>query len=166
MVKIQFAIWQHKPANDCPWLTGASVQMDSSKSSIFLSNFKGQISLEFLFIFLIFISALSLFLFQFSKTKTSADQHFQEIMMRKYGSDISSTINSLCILGQGNVREINVYFLDPVNITSQDNSLFISSNNFTLEYTTSCKLAQNSMITKGPSLIINHTGDRIQIKVK
>jgi uncharacterized protein (UPF0333 family) len=140
--------------------------MDSSKLSIFLSNLKGQISLEFLFIFLIFISALSLFLFQFSKTKTSADQHFQEIIMRKYGSDISSTINYLCILGQGNVREINVYFLDPVNITSQDNSLFISSGNFTLEYTASCKLAQNSMITKGPSLIINYTGDRIQIKVK
>lgn len=127
---------------------------------------KGQISLEFLFIFLIFVSALSLFLFQFSKTKTRSDNYFQELMMRKYGSDISSTINVLCILGQENVREINVYFLDPVNITSQDNSLFISSGNFTLEYTTSCKLAQNSMITKGPSLIINCTGDRIQIKVK
>jgi uncharacterized protein (UPF0333 family) len=163
-VKIHGAIQQSTPANDCFCLTGASVHMDSSKLSIFLSNLKGQISLEFLFIFLIFISALSLFLFQFSKTKTSADQHFQEIIMRKYGSDISSTINSLCILGQGNVREINVYFLDPVNITSQDNSLFISSGNFTLEYTVSCKLAQNSIITKGPFLIINYTGDRIQIK--
>lgn len=129
-----------------------------------LFSFKGQISLEFLFIFLIFISSLSLFVFHFSNNKTKTDEHFQEILMRKYGSDIVSTINVLCILGQGNVRNLYIHFLNPVNISTKDYSLLISSNNKTFEYKVDCKLNNTDIITKGPNLIIDYSGDRIQLR--
>ena len=67
---------------------------------------KGQLSLEFLLIFAIFLSVLGVFLFSFSKVRSQTEYALEEILVSKLANDLSYSINSVCILGDGNVREI------------------------------------------------------------
>jgi len=99
---------------------------------------KGQMSLEFLLIFAIFLSVLAIFLVSFSKTKNQTEHSLNKIIISKLENDFSYIINSICILGDGNVREFSSDFLAGALLFCNKNIISISFQNITHSIEVNC----------------------------
>jgi len=99
---------------------------------------KGQMSLEFLLIFAIFLSVLSVFLASLSKVKSDTEASLDQILLNRLGNDLVYSINSICILGDGNKREIESAFISGTAMSCAGNKFSVSLKNSTLYYELNC----------------------------
>ncbi|MFH7835342.1 MAG: class III signal peptide-containing protein [Candidatus Aenigmatarchaeota archaeon] len=110
-------------------------------------NKRGQLSIEFLLIFAIFLSILSLFLMNFIKINNKFQIEINKILLSKYSNDLENSINSLCILGDGNERILYLYFPEEVKISANKNELILSSNLENKSFFSKCTIDITSEIT-------------------
>lgn len=135
--------------------------------SLFL---KGQLSIEFLLIVAIFFSILFLFVSKFIEVKSNTEESINKMMLLKYANDLKNTINTICILGDGNVRYFEIYSTKDLILKSENYKLTISSINETQTVTSNCKInisSTNSEINVSNSkLKIENKDGKIEISVQ
>ena len=119
---------------------------------------KGQLSLEFLLIFAIFLSAISIFLFSFAKIKTQTEASLDQILTNKIGNDLAYAINSLCILGDGNKREIGSNLVSDLVLVCNQETIFVSSNGQNSTYSVNCNAVCSNYSHKSSIKIENKNG--------
>ncbi len=126
---------------------------------------KGQLSIEFLLIFAIFLSILSLFLMNFLKIKDRVQQDIREILFSKYSNDIENSINSICILGEGNERILSFNFPENVSFTSKNGELILTSKNINKSLVSKCTIDidQGSISIKNGNIKIESKKGKILI---
>lgn len=127
---------------------------------------KGQLSIEFLLIFAIFLVVLSLFLSQFLNMKDKTNDTLQKSLLTKYSNDLENTINSICILGNGNIRVLDLYLTEETNITSvQDYKIELISNSTSISINTKCKVIifNNTISIKSGKIKIEGNEGRVLI---
>ena len=101
----------------------------------------GQISLEFLLIFAIFLSVLGVFLFSFSKMRNQTESALEGVLLSKIANDISYGINSVCILGDGNAREVNIGTTPEIQFSCNETALSMRSMGDVEVREADCKIA-------------------------
>ncbi|MEM4133603.1 MAG: class III signal peptide-containing protein [Candidatus Micrarchaeia archaeon] len=116
-------------------------------------NKKGQLSIEFLLIFAIFLSILSLFLLNFIKVNNKFQIEINKILLSKYSNDLENSINSLCILGDGNERMIYLYFPEEVKISINKNEITLSSNIENKSFFSKCNIDMSGDIAVKKGII-------------
>ncbi|MEM3592304.1 MAG: class III signal peptide-containing protein [Candidatus Micrarchaeia archaeon] len=130
-------------------------------------NKRGQLSIEFLLIFAIFLSILSLFLINFIKINNKFQIEINKILLSKYSNDLENSINSLCILGDGNERILYLYFPEEVKISTNKNELILSSSIENKSFFSKCNVDINGEIIikkgfikieskNGKIILVNH----------
>ncbi|MCC7552205.1 hypothetical protein KO317_00890 [Candidatus Micrarchaeota archaeon] len=102
---------------------------------------KGQVSIEFLIVFVIFFSILIISIVSLINVKNKGDQSLEEQRTRLAAEEIANTINNICILGNGNSR-----------------NLYVNINNYSLEMPTDRTLRlkyKNISVAKEVNCIFN-----------
>lgn len=126
---------------------------------------KGQISLEFLIIFAIFLSLLLLFTTQFNEIKQKTEQGIQKYLIKKYALDFENTVNSLCILGEGNIRELSFSFIQETKFSYKDNVLSLSSDYANYSFTPKCGIEMGDFSLKSATIKIEKKKEKVVIKL-
>ncbi|MEM3431409.1 MAG: class III signal peptide-containing protein [Candidatus Micrarchaeia archaeon] len=106
----------------------------------YIKGRKGQLSIEFLLIFAIFLSILSLFFVNFLKMKDRVQKDINEILLSKYLDDIENSINSICILGEGNERILSLNFPEETNLSLNGRELILASTNINKSFVSKCNV--------------------------
>ena len=127
---------------------------------------KAQISLEFILILAITLSFLVLWLPVIIKTQNNTRSTISDFYIKKGADDIAYTADTLCILGEGNEREIVLITDKEMNITSANSKLFTVSNEAgSISKITKCKINISTIINKGrTSIILKNSNEVILIK--
>lgn len=100
---------------------------------------KGQISLEFLIVFTIFLFILIFSIMSLMHIKGKGDNYFEGQRTNLAADEIANTINTVCILGNGNSRtlyiQLNNYSLEMPN----ERALRLKYNNITIAKSVRCE---------------------------
>ncbi len=105
---------------------------------------KGQISLEFLIVFIIFMSMLVLSIVSLMYIKGKGDSSLEDQRVRLAAQEIANTINTVCILGQGNSRSLEIKLINYSLEMPDEQSLRIKYNNISIAKQVSCGFTEGT----------------------
>lgn len=122
---------------------------------------KGQISLELLIIFSVFLVVLSFSLYTLTEMNKRNTEAYNSMRLKLMFEDIADAVENICILGDGNIRRIEL----PVEVTVefQDSVMTLHSSGKEYERYVPCIIKQKNI--NGTILIKNSRGIIIFEKV-
>ena len=126
-------------------------------NSTFQSH-RGQLSLEFLLIFAVFLSVIGIFLMSFTKIKTQTENSLDQTLVNKFGNDLAYTINSLCVLGDGNKRELMPISGSNFSLICNQDIITVSSHGQNITYSVNCNTECSNLTNNGNIKIENKNG--------
>ncbi|MCX8202287.1 MAG: class III signal peptide-containing protein [Candidatus Micrarchaeota archaeon] len=132
----------------------------------FFQSKKGQLSIEFILIFAIFLSVLLIFIGQFNKIKDRAQTDIQKNLVRKTSIDIENAINSICILGDNNIRELDFYFLEKTFLMKENDRLILASDSANVTLSTKCTVQFSSPLELNKKIKIEGKDSTVKIYAK
>ena len=119
---------------------------------------RAQLSLEFILVLAITLSFLILWLPLIVNTQNSAQTSIRDFYIQKLLDDISYTSDTLCILGDGNKRELTIIIDEDTKVNSNMNKSFqislISNTSRFWVTQTKCIMNFSKTLPKGRSTII------------
>ena len=124
---------------------------------------RGQLSLEFLLLFAIFLAALAMLAIAAFKTNNSAKSTVNGLLLQKALSDISNIANDICVLGEGNRRQLHLSLTEEVSLLASGRNITIFYNNDTFSTTTTCEISDTELTVRDTMLNIEKNGSKIQI---
>jgi uncharacterized protein (UPF0333 family) len=124
---------------------------------------RGQLSLEFLLLFAIFLAALAIFSMTALNTNNSAKSTVNGLLSQKVITDLANTANDICILGEGNRRQLHVSFVDNVVISTSGQNITITYNGKQFNKMIDCEISDTELTVKDTVLNIEKDSSRIQI---
>jgi uncharacterized protein (UPF0333 family) len=128
---------------------------------------RAQLSLEFIIILAITLSFLALWLPVIVSTQKSTQANIDDFYLKNTAEDISHSSDTLCILGEGNEREITIVANRGINITSSrtDNSFTVSDGISNISKDTKCMINISGTIQKGrTNIILKNENEIISIR--
>ncbi len=126
---------------------------------------QGQLSLEFLMLFAIFMAALAVIASAVFNSKSSAQASLGRIILEKSVSDVVSTANELCILGDGNRRYIGLATTSNLSIITSGRTVVASDGKESATGSLNCDATDASIsITRG-SIVVENKENKIRISV-
>jgi len=134
------------------------------------SSFSAQISLEFIIVLAIALSFIMLWIPAIVTTQKSTQSAIDDYYLEKAAEDISYASDTICILGEGNAREL--YLISSKNLTISSNlskSFTISdpASNTSIITQTKCRMNISLSIIKGrTAIILKNENEIISIKQK
>jgi uncharacterized protein (UPF0333 family) len=126
-------------------------------------HMRGQLSLEFLLLFAIFLAALAILSIAAFNTNNSAKSTVNGLLSQKALSDISNIANDLCVLGEGNGRQLRLSFAENVSLLASGRNITITYNNDVFSRTVTCEVSDTELIVKDTVLNIEKNGSKIRI---
>jgi uncharacterized protein (UPF0333 family) len=124
---------------------------------------RGQLSLEFLLLFAIFIAALAMLSIAAFNTNNSAKFTVNGLLSQKALSDISNIANDLCVLGEGNKRQLHLSLIENASLLASGQNITIVYNNDAFSKTVTCEVSDAELIVKDTVLNIEKNGSKIRI---
>jgi uncharacterized protein (UPF0333 family) len=129
--------------------------------------FRAQISLEFIIIFAIALSFLILWLPLVLKTGEDTTSQISDFYIKDISYDLQHISDSLCILGEGNTRQIDMVANHPILINSSGKSFTVSDESQNLTSPTKCRMNISLVLDKGrTSLIIKNENEIISAEIQ
>ena len=133
------------------------------------TSFKAQISLEFIIILAIALSFIILWIPAIVTTQNSTQSAIDGYYLEKAAEDISYVSDVICILGEGNEREL--YLVASKNLTIRSNlskSFTISdpTSNTSIITQTKCRMNVSTTINKGRTMFVLKNDENETISVK
>jgi len=134
------------------------------------TSFKAQISLEFIIILAIALSFIILWIPAIVTTQKSTQSAIDNYYLEKAAEDISYSSDVICILGEGNERELQLTTSKNLTIRSNLSKSFMISDptsNTSITTQTKCKIDISLSISKGrTTLVLENENETISIKQK
>ncbi|MEM3369301.1 MAG: hypothetical protein QXE90_00365 [Candidatus Micrarchaeia archaeon] len=72
--------------------------------------------------------------------KDRVQKDINEILLSKYLDDIENSINSICILGEGNERILSLNFPEETNLSLNGRELILASTNINKSFVSKCNV--------------------------
>jgi uncharacterized protein (UPF0333 family) len=133
-------------------------------------SFRAQISLEFIIILAIALSFIILWIPAIVTTQNSTQSAIDKYYLEKAAEDVSYSSDVICILGEGNERELYLVASKNLSITSNLSRSFTISDftsNTSMITQTKCKMNISATIGKGRTrLVLENEKEIITIKQK
>jgi len=117
---------------------------------------KAQISLELLILIAVFFAFLSVWISSISNVWIGTNDILSNLYKERALTHIIDSSDEICILGEGNKRELRLHFLTPTTITAEDNKITVDDNNGKGEISGNTKCEFN---TESENLSSNENGD-------
>jgi len=124
---------------------------------------RGQLSLEFLLIFAILLAALAMLSMAAFNTNNSAKSTINGLLSQKALSDISNIANDLCVLGEGNRRQLHLSLAENASLLTSGRNITIHYNHDAFSKTVTCEVSDTELIVKDTVLNIEKNGSKIRI---
>ena len=131
---------------------------------------KAQISLEFIIILAIALSFIILWIPAIITTQNSTQSTIDKYYLEKAAEDVSYSSDTICILGEGNEREL--YLVASKNLTITSNiskkfTIYDPASNTSIITQTKCKMNISTTFGKGRmKLVLKNENEIISIKQK
>lgn len=125
------------------------------------SLLRAQLSLETLLVFLVFLSLLALSYSVASKISSASQNKVASELALASANSLSSSIESACIGGNGNVRTVEIKG-EKASISSEGKTLFFEAGTFKASRGFDCKISI-SPATASDSFTITNNGGTIEI---
>jgi len=126
---------------------------------------RGQLSLEYLLLFAIFLAALAILVSAALGTNNTAKSTVNGLLLQKTVLDISNTVDDICVLGEGNVRQIHVSLIGTATLSASGKELVIRFGNASFSKTVQCALWDSTLLVNDTVLSIRSNGSKISISL-
>jgi len=146
---------------------GLPITLNNSGNGGMKILLRAQISLEFIIIFAISLSFLILWLPLVLKTGEDTTSQISDFYIKDISYDLQYISDSLCILGEGNKRQIDMMTNHIIAINSSGKSFTVSDESQNLTSPTKCRMNVSLILDKGrTSLIIKNENEVISAEIQ
>jgi uncharacterized protein (UPF0333 family) len=128
-----------------------------------VDSMRGQLSLELLLLFAIFLAALAMLSMAAFSTSNSAKSTVNSLLSQKALTDISNIANDLCVLGEGNRRQLHISLTENASLLTSGQNITIFYNKDAFSKTVACEVSDAELIVKDTVLNIEKNGSKIRI---
>ncbi|RLG20090.1 hypothetical protein DRN67_00880 [Candidatus Micrarchaeota archaeon] len=110
---------------------------------------RAQVSLEFLILLIAFLAFLAAWLPLLAEIKEGAERRVALNRAREAGARLAGALDDVCILGEGNVRELELNFVDEVKVEVKGRRVFVIGKNYAVSIERLCSGSEFSMEFEG-----------------
>ena len=97
------------------------------------------------------------------KTNNSAKSTVNGLLLQKALSDISNIANDICVLGEGNRRQLHLSLTEEVSLLASGQNITVLYNNDTFSKAITCEVSDTELTVKDTVLNIEKDGGKIRI---